>query len=183
MTDDLARVIGDPRRLAALRRLDLLDTPPEEGLDRLTRLAAKVLHAPIALLSLVDADRQFFKSVAGADGPLVARRQTPLSHSFCKHAVAAGAPLIIGDVHDVPLVRDNLAIPEFGVVAYAGVPLITTAGDALGTLCVIDTQPREWTEEEIEILEDLAATAMSEIELRAAVREAVLRPAAEHRAT
>lgn len=169
---DLARVLGDPNRLSALRRLGLLDTPAEEDFDRLTRLAAKATHAPIALLTLVDADRQFFKSMVGLGEPLASRRQTPLSHSFCKHAVASGTALVLDDARNVPLVRDNLAIPELGVVAYAGVPLITGDGHAVGTLCVIDTSPRAWTDDDIEIVEELAATAMRQIELRLALREA-----------
>lgn len=157
-------VLADPPRLAALRRLGLLDTPPDEVFDRLTRLASEALRTPIALLTLVDTDRQFFKSAVGLPEPVASQRQTPLTHSFCKHAVAAGAPLRIRDVRDVPLVRDNLAIPEFGVVAYAGIPLLTADGYALGTLCVIDTRPRAWTDAEIELLEDLAAAAMTEID-------------------
>jgi GAF domain-containing protein len=132
--------------------------------DRLTRRASTALQTPIALLTLVDADRQFFKSGVGLPEPVASERQTPLSYSFCKHAVASGSPLLIGDVRDLPLVRDNLAIPEFGVVAYAGIPLLTADGDALGTLCVIDTRPRSWTQAEVELLEDLAAAAMTEIE-------------------
>jgi GAF domain-containing protein len=163
---DMTTVLNDPKRLSALRRLGLLDTPPEEVFDRLTRLASTSLQTPIALLTLVDADRQFFKSAVGLPEPVATKRETPLSYSFCKHAVASGSPLVIGTVRDLPLVRDNLSIPEFGVVAYAGIPLLTTEGDALGTLCVIDTRPREWTQSEIELLEDLAAAAMTEIEQR-----------------
>src|SRR5688500_14201299 len=103
---DLSTVLSDPKRLTALRRLGLLDTPPEEVFDRLTRLASSALQTPIALLTLVDADRQFFKSGVGLPEPVASERQTPLSYSFCKHAVASGSPLLIGDVRDLPLVRD-----------------------------------------------------------------------------
>ena len=143
----------DSPRLAALQRTNLLDSPPEEAFDRLTRLASKILHVPVSLVSLVDHERQYFKSVVGPDDPWATLRETPLSHSFCQHVVASSKPLIITDARRHPLVHQNLAIPDLGVVAYAGMPLTTPDGQTLGSFCAIDTQPREWTEEEIEILQ------------------------------
>jgi PAS domain S-box-containing protein len=162
-------------RIDALRRTGLLDSLPEEAFDRLTRLASSVLKAPIALVSLVDADRQFFKSCLGLPELVDATRSTPLEYSFCKHAVASGQPLIISDAREHSLVRDNPAVREFGVVAYAGIPLLTADGHALGTLCVLDTVPRAWTAQEVSTLGDLASAAMTEIALRQelAEREAV----------
>jgi hypothetical protein len=156
-----------PARLAELRRVKLLDTPAENPYDRLARLAAKLLNTPVALVSLVDDDRQFFKSCVGLDEPWRSARQTPLSHSFCQHALEADQPLIIEDARAHPLVRESPAIRDLGVVAYAGVPLITANGHALGTLCVIDHKPRAWTRDQIETLIDLAASVMTEIELHA----------------
>jgi len=153
-------------RLAALRRTSLLDTPPEEAFDRLTRLATRVLRVPVALVSMVDGDRQFFKSCIGLQEPLASLRQTPLTHSFCKHAVVSGEPFIVSDARLHPLVRDNPSISELGVIAYAGIPLTTTEGQTLGTFCVVDGKPREWTEEDIEILRSLAASVMTEIGTR-----------------
>ncbi|MEO8689910.1 MAG: GAF domain-containing protein [Solirubrobacteraceae bacterium] len=161
-------VVRDPTRLEALRSARILDTHAEEGYDRLTRLAMNLLNAPVAQVSLVDEDRQFFKSAYGLDEPWASARETPLSHSICQHAVDARVPLVIEDARNHPLVRDNLAISELNVVAYAGIPLITAAGDALGTLCVIDHKPRAWTREQIETLETLAAAVLAQIELRAA---------------
>jgi GAF domain-containing protein len=161
-------VVRDPPRLQALRRARLLDTPAEEGYDRLTRLAMNLLNAPIAQISLVDEDRQFFKSAHGLDEPWASARETPLSHSICQHAVAAREPLVIEDARTHSLVKDSLAIRDLNVVAYAGVPLITSAGQALGTLCVIDHKPRAWTAEQIETLKTLAAAVLAQIELRAA---------------
>jgi len=169
--------IRDTHRLDALRRTALLDSDPEEAFDRLTRLAATILRAPSALVSLVDADRQFSKSAFGLAEPLASERQTPLSHSFCQHTVASGAPLIIADAREHPLVRDNPAIPDFGVVAYAGIPLVTPDGYVLGSFCVIDYQPRAWTAQDIAILTDLAAAVMTEIDLRMTAREATVRAA------
>jgi PAS domain S-box-containing protein len=173
-------VLNDPDRLAALRRSGLLDTPPEPAFDRLTRLAATVLGVPVAVVSLVDAERQFFKSCVGLPEPWASRRETPLSHSFCQHAVITGEPLVITDAREYPLVMDNPAIADLGVVAYVGMPLITSDGHVLGALCAVDAEPRLWSEREVAILADLAAAVVTEIELREAVatareREAALR--------
>ena len=165
-------MLDDPTRLAALRRASLLDTVAEEGFDRLTRLATTVLGVPVSLVSLVDADRQFFKSAVGLAEPWASARQTPLSHSFCRHVVATGQPLVVEDARADPLFRDNLAVPDLGVVAYAGIPLVTSAGQTLGTFCAIDHHPRVWSERDLAILRDLAGAAMTEIELRTAVATA-----------
>ena len=158
-------VLGNVSRLRALRQTRLLDSAAEEAFDRLAQLAAKLLNAPVALISLVDDDRQFFKSCVGLAEPWSSARETPLSHSFCRHALSSAEPLVIEDARTHPLVRDNLAIRDLDVVAYAGVPLITRAGHALGTLCVIDHQPRSWTADQIETLKTLTAAVVSEIEL------------------
>jgi DNA-binding transcriptional MerR regulator len=158
--------LADRGRLRALQQTALLDTPPEEAFDRLTRLATRMLAAPISLVSLVEPKRQFFKSCLGLGEPWASQRESPLSHSFCKHAVLSGEPLVIPDARKHPLVQNNPAIREMGTVAYLGIPLVTADGYALGSFCVIDTKPREWTAEEVSLLRDLAASVMSEIELR-----------------
>jgi GAF domain-containing protein len=165
-SDSTAAAVADPERLAALRRVALLDTPAEEAFDRLTQQAATALDVPISLMTLVDKDRQFFKSCLGLPEPWVSLRETPLSHSFCQHAVAARTTLLIDDARSIPLVRDNLAVRDFNVVAYLGVPLMTSDGQALGSLCVIDTQPRTWTDDEIAMVQSLASQAIAEIERR-----------------
>jgi GAF domain-containing protein len=159
-------VLRDPVRLAALRRTALLDSPAEQSFDRLTRLATKLLHAPVALVSLIDEDRQFFKSCIGLPEPWASQRETPLSLSFCQHAVAAKQPLVVEDARKHPVLHDNAAIKDLGVIAYAGIPLIDDGGEALGTLCVIDHEPRHWTSEEIALVKDLAAAVVTEITLR-----------------
>jgi GAF domain-containing protein len=164
--------LGDPGRLSALRATGLLDAPADETLDRLTGLATRVLNAPIALVSLVDRDRQFFASCVGLAEPWRSRRETPLSHSFCQHAVEARRPLVVNDAREDPLLRDNLAIRDLGVIAYLGIPLITADGEALGTLCVIDHKPRTWTSDQVQIVEDLAASVLTEITLRAHLLDA-----------
>jgi hypothetical protein len=157
---------ADPARLAALRATRLLDSPAEPGFERLTDLARRVLAVPVALISLVDADRQFFKSQQGLPEPWASGRETPLSHSFCQYVVRDREPLVVSDAREHPVLRDNLAVPEMGVVAYAGVPLITDEGYALGSLCAIDAKPRHWTAEQVELLGDLAQLTMQQIKLR-----------------
>jgi GAF domain-containing protein len=157
-----------PERLRELHRSMLLDSPPEESFDRLTPLTSSVLNVPVALVSLVDSDRQFFKSCLGLPQPWAAQRQTPLSHSFCQHVVESRRPLIISDAREHPLLRNNPAIRDLGVIAYAGVPLMTLTGHVLGTLCAIDHEPRHWTPEQIEILSNLAGSVLSEIQLNTA---------------
>jgi hypothetical protein len=162
---DAAAAARDPDRLSALTATGLLDSDVEPSFDRHARLAAQVLNAPVALVSLVDSDRQFFKSCLGLPQPWASQREAPLSHSFCQHAVASRLPLIVDDAREHELLRDNLAIRDMGVVAYAGIPLIDAEGNALGTLCVIDSQPRHWTSRQIELLDDIAASVVTEITL------------------
>ena len=159
-----------PDRLNALEQTGLLDSLPEEAFDRLTRLATRILDAPISLVSLVEGDRQFFKSCVGLPEPWFTGRESPLTHSFCRHVVSEAAPLVISDATQDPTIRDSLAIDEMGVIAYLGIPLFTSQGHALGSFCVIDTRPRIWTEEDIFLVTELAAWAMTEIELRRQIR-------------
>jgi diguanylate cyclase (GGDEF)-like protein/PAS domain S-box-containing protein len=172
MRPDLLSILRDTARLRVLTETGLMDSPSEERFDRYTRLAAKLLHAPTSLISLVDEKRQFFKSAVGLGEPWASARETPLTHSFCKHVVADGAHLAVEDAVQHPVVHDNLAIPDLGVRAYAGMPL-QIRGQNVGVLCVIDAQPRPWTEDELDTLGALAAALTSEIEL-ASVRQELL---------
>ncbi|WP_203831477.1 PAS domain S-box protein [Actinoplanes palleronii] len=156
--------VDSPGRVAAVRATGLLDAGEAPGLRRLTRLAARLLGAPTALVSLVLDDRQVFASQIGLPQPWADLGQTPLSHSFCQHVVNGDQPLVVSDAREHPLVRDNLAITEIGVIAYAGMP-IRVGGETLGAFCAIDVEPRAWTAEHLAILEDLAAAVSSEIEL------------------
>ena len=169
---DAAGALQDRGRLEALQATGLLDSEVTPSFDRLARLAAQVLNAPVALVSLVDSDRQFFKSCLGLPEPWASQRQSPLSHSFCQHAVASREPLLVDDAREHELLRENLAIRDMGVIAYAGIPLIDADGHALGTLCVIDSRPRHWTSHQVELLGDLAASVVTEIKLARAANEA-----------
>jgi signal transduction histidine kinase/CheY-like chemotaxis protein len=167
MPDELHPNLHDPERLQILTRTALLDSAPEESFDRLARLAARLLNAPIALVSLVDGTRQFFKSHVGLVGRVAIADLAPLTHSFCKHVVMTSEPLIVDDARIDPVVRNNPAV-AYGVIAYAGIPLITPEGQTLGSFCAIDSKARTWTIEEIATLSELAGCVMTEINLRRA---------------
>ena len=167
------QALSDPDRLSALADTNLLDSPAEYAFDRLTQLACRILKTPIALVSLVTDDRQFFKSSVGLADEWA--QGTPLTHSFCQHVVKAARPLVITDTLEDLRLRDNSAVRDLDVRAYAGVPLTTSDGHTLGSFCAIDTEPREWTEEEIATLRTLADSVQTEIELRGALRKAQAR--------
>ena len=158
--------LAHPDRLAALHRLRLLDSEAEANFDRVSRLASHLLKAPVALLSLVDDHRQFFKSAVGLGGWAGEARETPLTHSFCQHVVTSGTNLVVEDARGHPLVCDNMAIPDLGVAAYLGIPVRDRDGFVLGSFCVIDGQTRAWTPADIALLEDLTQMVMTEIALR-----------------
>jgi len=180
-------MVRDPARLDALRRSGLLDSAPEEAFDRLVRLASRLLRTRVALVSLVDLERQFFKSSIGLPEPWATRRETPLSHCFCQHVVRSGADLVVEDARKHALVQDNLAIPDLGVIAYAGTPIRNPEGHILGTLCVIEPEPRAFVEDDLEILHQLAEMVMTEVALRHTRRrldeESAARRQAEERLT
>jgi signal transduction histidine kinase len=166
----VSEILLDPVRLDVLAATALLNSPPEESFDRLTRLASLILHAPVSLVSLVGKDYQFFKSQKGLPEPWASERATPLSHSFCQHVVASAAPLIVADARQHPLLKNNGAVKDLKVIAYLGIPLTTPEGQTLGSFCTIDAKPRDWTEREIEIMQGLARFVMNEIELRLLAR-------------
>jgi hypothetical protein len=168
MASRLTSVLADPGRLAAVRHTNLLDTPAEDAFDRVARMAARLLEVPIALVPLIEDDRQFFKACVGLPEPWASARQTPLSHSLCQHVVVARRPLAIGDTGRDAVARDNPLVRELGLAAYLGVPLIDgTSGYVLGSVCVADHRPREWTSDQVAILTDLAGLVMTQIQLRA----------------
>ena len=156
-----------PQRLAAVRATGLLDTGAEESFDRLTALARQLLGAPFAFLTVVDDERSFWKSRLGIaeDGP----RQNTLEESFCQYVVDRGEPLVLSDVRTDARTEHNPSIESMGVVAWAGFPVHTPDGEVIGTLCVVDTEAHAWSDDDVRILEDLAAIASREVALRAAV--------------
>jgi diguanylate cyclase (GGDEF)-like protein/PAS domain S-box-containing protein len=164
-------LLNHPDRLAALRAAGVLDTPPEQAFDRLTSLAASVLRAPVALVSFVDADRQFFKSGVGLPERWAADRESPLAYSLCQHVVESAAPLAVDDARRDARLRNSPAVREVGIVAYAGVPIAAADGHVLGSLCAMDFVPRAWTPEDLAALAHLAESAVTEITLRTELGE------------
>ena len=140
--------------------------------DRLTSLAISTLGIPVALVSIVEHDRQIFPSRCVLSGPLVGVKETPISHSICAHVVRLDTPLIINDTREHPLTLDNPVVTEVGVLAYAGFPLINEMGQPFGAFCAIDYKPHVWSAADVEILRMLALQVTSEIQLRSALNRA-----------
>lgn len=146
------------RRLKALQALDILDTPPEERFDRLTRIAKQVFDVPIALVSLVDANRQWFKSCQG-----LGARETPRNISFCGHAILQSDIFYVSDASADPRFSDNpLVVDEPHIRFYAGAPLKLVSGERMGTLCIIDTRPHVLDAGQLEVLRELADCVQEE---------------------
>jgi diguanylate cyclase (GGDEF)-like protein len=157
----------EQKRLETLRSLKLLDSAPEERFDRLTRLAKRMFGVPISLVSLVDNDRQWFKSAQGLSVP-----ETPRDISFCGHAILGDEIMMVPDaLEDLRFVDNPLVVNEPNIRFYAGCPLKVPNGSKIGTLCIIDREPRAFSSEDLALLRDLAAMAEREI---AAVQLATL---------
>ena len=153
----------EAQRLAALAATKLVDTMPEERFERIVRLASKVTESPIALISLLTARRQWFKARVGL--PV---QQTPREWAFCTHAILQDGPFVIEDaMNDARFTGNPLVLADPHIRFYAGVPLRDSSGMAMGTLCVIDREPRKLRASELQALIDLAAIAASEIEASA----------------
>lgn len=158
--------LGSMARLDAIAGLDILDRPTERNFQMLVELANRVLGTPVSLISIVTDERQFFVSSDGLQDPWSVQRETPLSHSFCQHVVTLDAPLVVTDSRQHPLVCENLAIRDLNVGSYLGVPLRSDNKSVLGSFCVIDTSPRQWTDDEISTLTKFAELTVSELNLR-----------------
>jgi GAF domain-containing protein len=166
-TDAVVAALRDEGRLATVRSLAGM-TSRRPALDRIASVASRVCNAPVSFVTLVDEDRQVFAGCVGlAKEPWATERETPLTHSFCQHAVASREPLIVNDAREHPVLKDNAAIRDLDVVAYLGVPLVTVEGHVLGTLCVIDAKPRLWSADQVQVLRDLAASVVTELRLAA----------------
>jgi signal transduction histidine kinase len=148
-------------RLAALYALGVLDSDPEKDFDDIVALAATVCDAPMSLVNLIDVDRQWVKARIGTD-----LHEVPRDLSMCAHTVLGGDLLIVRDTSADPRFADNPAVTEGGVRFYAGAPLVTTEGYALGTLCVVDTRPRDLSVEQHQALRALARQVTSQLEMR-----------------
>ncbi len=151
-------------RMAAVRRYDILDSPPDGAFDRITQLAAKIFNVPIATITIVDHDRIWFKSKHGIDAVEIGR-----DPGLCASAVLEYEPWVVTDASRDPRTLENpLVRGELGLRFYAGAPLKTADGYNLGTLNIIDREPRELSDDELEILKMLADLVVDEMELRLA---------------
>jgi GAF domain-containing protein len=177
MTDKAPRKAGayarppllpdEPERLEALERYEIMDTPAEQAYDDLTLLASHICETPIALVSLVDADRQWFKSNIGLDA-----NETHRDMAFCAHAIAAPETMVVSDtLQDERFQFNPLVVEDPKIRFYAGAPLRLSEGHALGTLCVIDRVPRELTADQQRALEALSRQAVAQLELRLQLAE------------
>lgn len=150
---------NEARRIATLRGMGLLDTPPEERFDRVTRLAKQVFSTSIALVSLVDSDRQWFKSSQGLDAT-----ETPRDISFCGHAILSDKIMVVNDAVDDERFCDNpLVCGNPNIRFYAGYPLAAPDGSRVGTLCIIDDKPREISSEQLVLLRELGRMVEEEL--------------------
>lgn len=161
---------SETARIAAVHSFDILDTPPDGAFDRIAAIAARTFGVPIGIVSVVDTDRIWFKAHHGLPDVQQIEREPGL----CASAILHDGPWVVSDAATDPRTLTNsLVAGEFGLRFYAGVPLTTSEGFNLGTLCVLDTEPREVTESEVQTLGDLATLVVSELELRLAARQTV----------
>ena len=171
LPDAVAEAVRDERRLGALRKQNILDTEPEPAFDRIARLAADILDTESAIVNFIGEDRQWFKSAVGFE-----EKETSLDDSLCVYTLEKGETMVIEDAAEDDRCKSNPIVTERGVRFYAGVPLRTEEGHQIGTLCVLDTEPRAPTDAELRQLSDLAAIVEDELRLR---RETARRREAE----
>ena len=160
-TIETPQPVNEDQRLQALQRFGILDSEKEELFDDLAKLAAEICGTPVSLISLVDQDRLFLKSTVGIEAT-----EMPRQGAFCSYTILNDDGLVVNDAHTDERFKDNLAAEEKGMRFYAGTPLKTRDGFNLGTLCILDSKPREIKEEQLKQLKVLARQVMSQIELR-----------------
>jgi GAF domain-containing protein len=156
----------EAQRMEAVRRYEILDTPPDGTFDRITFLASKIFQVPISTVTIVDSDRIWFKSATGLEADQIDR-----DPGLCASAILVDEPWIVEDAKKDPRTLENpLVLGDLGLRFYAGVPLVTADGFNLGMLNIIDQQPRELSEDELTILQELSKIVVDELELRLAAR-------------
>ena len=172
------KLSDEPARLAALRRYEVLDTPREDALDRITSLVRMILGVPISAISLIDEDRQWFKSIHGLE-----TMQTTREESFCTHTIRTHDPMVVPAADQDDRFSGNVLVTgEPFIQSYAGAPLKTPDGYNIGALCAIDTTPRQFSGEQVSALRELAALVVEHLELRRAAEHDQLTGALSRRA-
>jgi GAF domain-containing protein len=166
----VAELVRRPARLRALAALEANAESSAQALDRIAGLACRVLDVPVVLVNLIGSDRQRVVGCGTDDEQWASVREMPLTQGFCPFAMAAEEPYALEDARADVAWAKNPAVVQFGVVAYAGVPLRAAGGEPIGTLCAIDRQPRAWTTADLQLLADLAASAIAELQLLTATR-------------
>jgi len=169
-SNEVSTLVKSATRLRGVRATRLLDSETEASFDRLTRLAAKLTQAPVTFVSIVDEQRDFYKSCFGFPEPLASEREL-VGTTFCHYALSSDGPLVIEDALSDPVYRHVPTVQSLGVRAYLGVPLTLASGQTIGSFCAIDFQPRVWSELDIEVMRELALSTLREIELRMALAE------------
>ncbi|MCY1034267.1 GAF domain-containing sensor histidine kinase [Corallococcus sp. BB11-1] len=159
------RRLTDPNRLQAIRDTGLMDTPREEAFDRLARLAAEILKVPLTIISLVDAEKQFFKADFGLPSPFRETRELPIDASLCRYTLE-GESIISSNAPADPFLKFHPSTGPWGIVAIIVLPLINPEGHVLGTFCCIEPKVREWTQHELTVMREMTASIMTEINLR-----------------
>lgn len=156
----------EARRLEAVQALDILDTPHEEPYDRIVRLVRTIFNVDIAFIAIIDAHRQWYKAVSGMEG-----EEVPLNETFCLHTLNKNEMMVIPDASKDPAFAENPFVTgESKIRFYAGVPLKTRNGFAVGTLCAVDTTPRNFSAQDVQVLQDLADIVVDQMELRTRAR-------------
>ncbi|MGZ5302570.1 MAG: GAF domain-containing protein, partial [Bacteroidia bacterium] len=169
MTETDILPANEKERIKALKRYEILDTPPDGSFDRITTIAAKLFNVPIALVTLVDEDRIWFKAKHGLENV----NQIDRDPGLCSSAILSPEVYYISDTLNDPRTLTNpLVAGEFGLRFYAAAPLRTKEGYNLGTVCLLDTKPKNLSKEDVKILEELAGIVMDEMELRLAALKA-----------
>jgi len=163
---EVPSVLYDEERLGEIRRTGLLSEETVENFDRLTRQATNVVGASAGFVSLLTEDGQFLRGCVGLPEPLNSSRKTPIEHSICAYTLDRSEPLVIDSVATDSILGAHPALEEYGIEAYLGVPLITSKGHTVGTFCLVEWEPRTWTDEDVATAQDFAASALTEIELR-----------------
>ncbi len=165
--DGLPAALSDPARLAAVEATALLDTGPEEVFEDLATLAARITGSGRAFVTLVDAERSFWKACVGVEAEAIADRQNPVGQSFCYFLVGLeGEPFVVDDAAADPRTADHPSVGPMSIGAWAGYPLLDPEGHVLGSFCVIDDSPRAWSPADLTTLETLARSVAAEIHLR-----------------